>query len=98
MFIKVKLKRTCSIDYVTLSPDPPVKGEDLTIGFKGYLSETVPNGTTVQVIVKYGVVRLLQKKFDFCEKIEEVDEKCPIPKGELTFTKVVALPKEIRKS
>ncbi|KAG2199247.1 hypothetical protein INT47_010622 [Mucor saturninus] len=76
-----------TIDYVTLSPDPPVKGEELTIDFKGYLSETVPNGTTVQVIVKYGVVKLIQKTFDFCEKIEEVDEKCPIPQGELSFTK-----------
>jgi hypothetical protein len=42
-------------------------------------------------------VRLIQKKFDFCDKIQEVDEKCPIPEGDLIFNKVVALPKEIRK-
>ncbi|GAN04935.1 phosphatidylglycerol phosphatidylinositol transfer protein [Mucor ambiguus] len=84
-----------TIDYVALSPDPPVKGEDLQIDFKGYLSETVPNGTVVEIIVKYGVVKLIQKKFDFCDKIQEVDEKCPIPQGDLTFNKVVALPKEI---
>ncbi|KAI8990346.1 ML domain-containing protein [Pilobolus umbonatus] len=84
-----------TIDYVYLNPDPPVKGEDLTIDFKGYLSESVPNGTTVEVVVKYGLVQLIKKKFDFCDKIQEVDEKCPIPEGELTFTKVVALPKEI---
>jgi hypothetical protein len=86
-----------SIDYVTLTPDPPVKGQDLNIDFKGYLSETVPNGTTVEILVKYGVVKLLQKKFDFCDKIQEVDESCPIPEGELTFHKVVELPKDIRK-
>jgi hypothetical protein len=74
-----------------------VKGENLTIDFKGTLSESVPNGTDVTIIVKYGVVQLIKKKFDFCEKIEEVDEKCPIPEGELAFHKVVALPKEIRK-
>ncbi|CAO3622561.1 unnamed protein product [Mucor hiemalis] len=84
-----------TIDYVTLNPDPPVKGQDLTIDFKGTLSETVPNGTVVEIIVKYGVVKLIQKKFDFCDKIQEVDEKCPIPEGDLTFNKVVALPKEI---
>ncbi|KAI9272168.1 ML domain-containing protein [Helicostylum pulchrum] len=84
-----------TIEYVSLTPDPPVKGEELAIDFKGYLSETVPNGTTVEIIVKYGVVRLLQKKFDFCDKIQEVDEKCPLPEGDLTFSKVVALPKEI---
>ncbi|KAI8375323.1 ML domain-containing protein [Choanephora cucurbitarum] len=88
-------KDILSIDYIGLNPDPPVKGQDLQIDFKGYLSETVPNGTYVQIVVKYGVVRLIQKKFDLCEKIEEVDEKCPIPQGNLEFTKVVALPKEI---
>ncbi|CEP11702.1 hypothetical protein [Parasitella parasitica] len=84
-----------TIEYVALSPDPPVKGQDLEINFKGSLSEAVPNGTVVEIIVKYGVVKLIQKKFDFCDKIQEVDEKCPIPEGELTFNKVVALPKEI---
>ncbi|RCI03316.1 Phosphatidylglycerol/phosphatidylinositol transfer protein [Rhizopus stolonifer] len=88
-------KDILSIDYIGLSPDPPVKGQDLQIDFKGYLSETVPNGTVVDIIVKYGVVKLIQKTFDFCDKIQEVDEKCPIPQGELTFTKVVSLPKEI---
>ncbi|KAI7907477.1 ML domain-containing protein [Cokeromyces recurvatus] len=84
-----------TIDYISLNPDPPVKGKDLVIDFKGYLSETVPNGTVVEIIVKFGVVKLLQKKFDFCDKIQEVGEKCPIPQGELLFNKVVSLPKEI---
>ncbi|KAI9487665.1 MAG: ML domain-containing protein [Benjaminiella poitrasii] len=88
-------KDLLTIDYVSLTPDPPVKGKELEIDFKGYLSETVPNGTYVEIVVKYGVVRLFQKKFDFCDKIQEIDEKCPIPKGDLTFTKVVSLPKEI---
>lgn len=74
-----------------------MKGQDLEIDFKGFLSETVPNGTVVEIQVKYGVVKLIQKKFDFCDKIQEMDESCPIPEGELTFNKVVALPKEIRK-
>ncbi|KAI8889613.1 hypothetical protein K501DRAFT_208102 [Backusella circina FSU 941] len=84
-----------TIDYVNLTPDPPVKGQNLTIDFKGQLSETVPEGTTVDIIVKYGVVRLLTKKFDFCDQIKHVDETCPIPEGELSFTKDVSLPKEI---
>jgi hypothetical protein len=92
-----KLTRCSSIDYVNLSPDPPVKGQKLNIDFKGQLSETVPEGTTVDIIVKYGVVRLLTKRFDFCEQIKNVDETCPIPEGELAFTKDVDLPKEIRK-
>ncbi|KAI8984331.1 ML domain-containing protein [Mycotypha africana] len=83
------------IDYINLNPDPPLRGTDLEIEFKGFLKETVPEGTKVQIMVKFGVVRLLQKEFDFCDKIQEIGEKCPIPKGELKFKKVVSLPREI---
>ncbi|CDS07375.1 hypothetical protein LRAMOSA01324 [Lichtheimia ramosa] len=80
---------------ITLHPDPPLKGETLTIDFKGELKEEVPEGTTVLVQVKYGVVQLLKKTFDFCQEVKKVDEKCPIPAGDLVFTKQVDLPKEI---
>ncbi|KAI8878543.1 hypothetical protein K501DRAFT_258368 [Backusella circina FSU 941] len=84
-----------TIDYIHLNPDPPVRGQDLEIDFKGFLSESVPNGTTVEIMVKYGVVKLIQKKYDFCDVIQQVDEKCPIPEGTLRLHKVVSLPKEI---
>lgn len=58
----------------------------------------MPEGTSVLVQVKYGVVQLIKKKFDFCEEVKKVDEECPIPAGDLVFTKQVGLPKEIRKS
>jgi hypothetical protein len=61
------------------------------------LSETVPNGTQIEVVVKYGVIQMIKKKFDFCEQVQEIDEKCPVAPGEKVFNKVVALPKEIRK-
>lgn len=89
---------TYSVKDITLNPDPPQKGQTLTIDFKGKLKEEVPEGTSVLVQVKYGVVQLIKKEFDFCEQVKNVDEECPIPAGDLVFTKQVDLPKEIRKS
>ncbi|CAO3681149.1 unnamed protein product [Umbelopsis vinacea] len=83
------------IEYINLSPDPPVKGENLDIDFKGYLSEQVEEGSTIDLVVKYGVVKLLQKRLDLCEQAKEIDRECPIPAGEFSFTKSVELPNEI---
>ncbi|KAG0742039.1 hypothetical protein G6F57_006530 [Rhizopus arrhizus] len=86
-----------TIEYIRLNPEVPVKGKNLEIEFKGYLSEQVPEGTQVEIVVKLGLVQLLKRKFDFCDKIQEIDEKCPIPEGEVTFHKEVELPNQIRK-
>ncbi|KAI9323427.1 ML domain-containing protein [Dichotomocladium elegans] len=80
---------------ITLNPDPPRKGENLEISFTGFLKEAVPQGTTADVTVKFGVVQLLKQRFDLCEELKKVDEKCPIPKGNINFKKAVELPKEI---
>jgi hypothetical protein len=41
-----------SIDYINLTPDPPVKGQPLDIEFKGWLSEQVQNGSYIDLTVK----------------------------------------------
>ncbi|EIE81459.1 hypothetical protein RO3G_06164 [Rhizopus delemar RA 99-880] len=84
-----------TIEYIRLNPEIPVRGKNLEIDFKGYLSEQVPEGTQVEIVVKLGLVQLLRKRFDFCDKIQEIDEKCPIPEGEVTFHKEVELPNQI---
>ncbi|KAG2217556.1 hypothetical protein INT45_006723, partial [Circinella minor] len=86
-----------TIKEIKLNPDPPRAGEKLTVDFKGTLKEDVSDGTTIEVTVKYGVVQLIKKKFDFCDEASKIDEECPIKKGELNITKDVDLPKEIRK-
>ncbi|KAI8373157.1 ML domain-containing protein [Radiomyces spectabilis] len=83
------------IDYITLDPDPPMRGQNLTIDFKGTLSKEVPEGTVAHVEVKFGRISLLRKDFDLCHEIENLEEHCPIPKGELVFTKQVTLPSQI---
>ncbi|OZJ03569.1 hypothetical protein BZG36_03092 [Bifiguratus adelaidae] len=84
-----------SIEHINLYPDPPVKGETLSVDFKGYLKETVEEGAYVDVLVKYGVVKILQKRFDLCEQAGQVNKSCPVEKGDFTIDKDVDLPKEI---
>ena len=49
----------------------------------------------MQLQVKYGLIRILNTQVDLCDYSSEVDLDCPLKKGELEFTKVVELPKEI---
>ncbi|KAF9109662.1 hypothetical protein BGX27_007354, partial [Mortierella sp. AM989] len=39
------------IDYVNLNPNPPLKGQTLTIDAKGFLSEAVVEGATIDLVV-----------------------------------------------
>ncbi|KAI9279130.1 ML domain-containing protein [Sporodiniella umbellata] len=84
-----------TIDYIRLTPEVPARGQKLVIDFKGYLSEQVPEGTKVEIIVKLGVIQLIRKTFDFCEKIQEINEKCPVPQGDLVLHKEIDLPQQI---
>ncbi|KAF8981014.1 Phosphatidylglycerol/phosphatidylinositol transfer protein [Entomortierella lignicola] len=83
------------IKYVYLNPNPPVKGKVLTIDAKGFLSDRIIEGATIDIIVKMGVVKLLTKTFDFCEESVKVDKPCPLEAGDHYLNHSVELPKEI---
>lgn len=84
-----------SVEYIRIKPDPPVKGESLTVDFKGYLYEEVTEGSTVDVKVKYGAIKLLQKQFDLCEEAKQVNRTCPIEKGDFHLIHTADIPKDI---
>src|SRR4051812_24266475 len=56
------------LPYVKLDPDPPRKGEKLNIEAHGWLKEEVINGSYIDVVVKFGVIKLLQQRMDLCEQ------------------------------
>lgn len=45
--------------------------------------------------VKYGLITILNQNLELCDYAGQVDLTCPLDKGDLTFEKVVNLPKEI---
>ncbi|KAI0815123.1 ML domain-containing protein [Irpex lacteus] len=85
------------IKSIEISPDPPVPGKNLTVKVVGEALEVVEDGAYADVVVKVGVIKLLQKEFDLCEEARnaDVDLTCPIEKGLYTVTHTVELPKEI---
>ncbi|PGH35937.1 hypothetical protein GX50_01262 [[Emmonsia] crescens] len=88
-------KDILTIESVDLSPNPPVPGQTLTITASGTFSKQVDEGSKVQIQVKYGLIRLINQEADLCEEITNVDLKCPLEKGRMSFSKQVDLPKEI---
>lgn len=70
-------------------------GKTLTIEATGNFTEKVEQGAYLELVVKYGLIRLIHQKADLCEQMKNaVDEECPLI-GEKTITKDVDLPKEI---
>jgi len=83
------------LESVDLTPNPPVKGNNLTIEAVGTLLEDVNEGAYIVLQVKYGLIRLVNTEANLCEQVSNVDLSCPIKKGKTTITKDVSLPKEI---
>ncbi|KAI0840895.1 phosphatidylglycerol/phosphatidylinositol transfer protein [Hypoxylon sp. FL0890] len=83
------------IESVDLLPNPPETGAELVIRATGTVFETIENGAYVNLVVKYGLIRLISTKADLCEQIKNVDLECPIEKGVLSLTKSVEIPKEV---
>lgn len=88
-------KQLLDIDYIDVDPNPPAKGENLTISAAGYLHTEVTEGAYVEVDVRYGYIRLLRQTIDLCEQLENVNLTCPLQEGKLDLTKIIELPSEI---
>ncbi|KHN96039.1 phosphatidylglycerol/phosphatidylinositol transfer protein precursor [Metarhizium album ARSEF 1941] len=83
------------IKRVDLLPNPPAAGRDLIIKATGNVNKTIEDGAYIDLVVKYGLIRLLKTRIDLCEQMGEVQLKCPLERGERVITKTVKLPKEI---
>ncbi|KAI6091315.1 phosphatidylinositol/phosphatidylglycerol transfer protein [Hypoxylon rubiginosum] len=83
------------IESVDLLPNPPESGAELVIRATGTVFEPITDGAYVNLVVKYGLIRLISTQADLCEQIGNVDLECPIEKGVLSITKSVEIPKEV---
>ncbi|RYP32578.1 hypothetical protein DL766_003903 [Monosporascus sp. MC13-8B] len=83
------------IEKVDLLPNPPEAGAELVIRATGTVLETIEDGAYVNLVVKYGLIRLVNTRADLCEQVSNVDLECPIEKGVLSITKAVEIPKEV---
>lgn len=84
-----------TLDEVTISPNPPEKGANLSFAATGLLSKPIEEGLYVVVLVRYGYIKLLEKTFDLCEELVNVDMTCPIAEGPQAIAKTVEIPDEV---
>ncbi|GMM50670.1 sterol transporter [Starmerella bacillaris] len=83
------------IDNIYLDPYPPIPGENITITASGNLLVDVYDGAYVDVVVTYGFIILVNKRYDLCELLPEVSMECPVSKGKLSIVKTVEIPEEV---
>ncbi|KAI9105697.1 ML domain-containing protein [Phlyctochytrium arcticum] len=83
------------LESITVTPDPPQRGQLLTVDVKGHLDEAIDVGATVDVRVKLGLIKLLDKTFDLCEEIKQIGRECPLEKGPIHVNHTVELPREL---
>ncbi|GAA5960646.1 hypothetical protein JCM8115_001781 [Rhodotorula mucilaginosa] len=85
------------IESLEVSPDPPKPGHNLTINASGRVNRRIEKGTSADVTVKLGLIKLLTKRFDLCDELANINSSlaCPIDPGVYSFTHTVALPNEI---
>lgn len=84
-----------TIDELIIDPNPPQKGANLSIDALGFLQKSIVDGAYVVVYVKYGYIKLLEKTFDLCEEIQNVDLTCPLEAGPQSISKQVEIPNEV---
>ncbi|KAG0681284.1 Phosphatidylglycerol/phosphatidylinositol transfer protein [Kluyveromyces marxianus] len=90
--------QSLDITSVSLDPNPPQRGENLTIVASGLLKTVVEEGAYVDVEVRLGYIKLLSQTYDLCEQLEENDVsglKCPLPADEYDLLKSVEIPNEV---
>jgi len=83
------------IDFVDLSPNPPIPGQKLTVTANGTFSKDIEPGATVFLQVKYGLITLIKQEADLCDNLPKIDMSCPLEKGVLSIKKEVDIPKQV---
>lgn len=81
-----------------LTPNPPVRGKNVTITAVGDLLDEVDEGAYVDVEVRLGYIKLLTQTFDLCETLEDNDVgglTCPLSAGHYSVQKEVEIPAEV---
>ncbi|KAJ7513051.1 ML domain-containing protein [Mycena galericulata] len=84
---------------ISVSPDPPKIGAELTVTIDAEVKETIEEGATADVLVKVGRIKLLQQTFDLCEEAIKANASisCPVDPGVYQIVQSVELPKEVPK-
>ncbi|OMH79456.1 Phosphatidylglycerol/phosphatidylinositol transfer protein [Zancudomyces culisetae] len=69
------------IEELTLDPEYPQRGRNISVYARAYIKERIEKATA-RVVVKYGIIRLVNSDYDLCELLaENTEERCPLEPG-----------------
>ncbi|KAM9998103.1 hypothetical protein ACTFIY_007744 [Dictyostelium cf. discoideum] len=83
---------TFQIDNVTISPDPPVKGQKVSIYASGELKDTISGGD-VNIQIKLGFITILKETKPICSSDNPLP--CPIQPGEYSHSIDISIPSNV---
>ncbi|KAJ0109045.1 hypothetical protein N8I77_001739 [Diaporthe amygdali] len=83
------------INQIDLIPNPPVKGQDLTVLAAGTLHDAIEKGTAVDIKVKFIGSVVYHHRFDVCDELEKMGQSCPLPAGPVYFNETFPIIKKI---
>jgi len=78
---------------VVITPNPPVKGQTLTVALNATLDEIVQAGT-ISIDLKLGLITIVKIDLPLCSIIEPY-EPCPVKPGPINLSVSVDLPSQI---
>ncbi|KAG8168404.1 hypothetical protein KVR01_001153 [Diaporthe batatas] len=83
------------IDQVDFIPNPPKKGQSLTVAAAGTVTEAIVPGAVVEVKVHFIGSQIYHHKFDICDELGRLGHKCPLESGQYHFNKTFDVPKKV---
>jgi hypothetical protein len=83
------------LDELTLTPDPPKKGSKVNIAFKGELKDTITPGAKLNIKVKWGIIQVIDKTYDFCEEAKKFGASCPMYTGPQSLSQSLDVPSSV---
>ena len=91
-----EIKHLVQFDSISITPNPPTAGQNLTFTASGIVDQDIVDGAYVEVDVRYGFIKLIHQTYDLCEDAApKVDITCPLKKGKQVITKDVEIPQEV---
>lgn len=91
-------ENTFKIESLSITPNPPQKGQKLEVALVGDLTANVGPGTLLEVKVRFMRIPILKKRLDLCDELAKVGDapaKCPIEVGKKLWKYSVDLPESI---
>lgn len=93
-------REAIDIKSISVSPDPPIPGQNVTVSGWGTLKAPVRQGSDAEVLIKVGMAVIHRETVDLCKlaQREAFQLQCPIEPGTYHLSHTVLIPKTIPRS